>query len=346
MSQYFRVILLVIFIHCNIKGIGQHDSIQEKYEFSLAKDVVWANLQEGQLTMDIYTPKNDTKKHPVLVIIHGGAWLINTSEIMDSTALYLMHHAEYVVCNINYRTLPFQENTLTLNTIIEDAMGAVLWIQNHISQYGGDSTKICITGDSAGGHLAAMIVLAGKNLTSEPFTKQPHGFKPTWLPAGKTAEDIVKEGGIKVQAAILNYPAVDLYAHCLTGFETSANFFWNMAKTEPRNIFGDSLNVLQNAELYKAVSPLYLIKSSDEETYPPIYILVGDLDIITPTFTVRNFAKKLSENGHFVVYEEYKGQPHAYLDAVPHAVLGTKFYEDAPWAIDKMIAYLKTIFPE
>lgn len=56
-------------------------------------------------------------------------------------------------------------------------MGAVLWIKNNIHRYGGDATKVAVTGDSAGGHLAAVVTLAGRNLDTNGFSKTPLGFQ-------------------------------------------------------------------------------------------------------------------------------------------------------------------------
>ena len=47
-----------------------------------------------------------------------------------------------------------------------------------------------MTGDSAGGHLSAMIVNMGTKLSSKGFTTTSQGFNPTYIPEGKTAEEV------------------------------------------------------------------------------------------------------------------------------------------------------------
>ena len=71
----------------------------------------------------------------MLVIWHGGGWLINNETIMDDMASYVATKGEYVVCNVNYRLLGDLENTVTLNSIVEDVFGSLLWIKHHIEQY-------------------------------------------------------------------------------------------------------------------------------------------------------------------------------------------------------------------
>mgnify|MGYP006266043113 FL=1 len=45
--------------------------------YSLAEDVLWASPGGFDLTMDVYTPVGDNGPYPVLMIFHGGGWLIN-----------------------------------------------------------------------------------------------------------------------------------------------------------------------------------------------------------------------------------------------------------------------------
>ena len=82
-----------------------------------------------------------------------------------------------------------------------------------------------MTGDSAGGHLSAMVVNMGTNLSSNRFTSTSQGFNPTYLPRGKTAEEVAKDEGLEIQAAILSYGSYDMYATSLKGFEKMKNFF-------------------------------------------------------------------------------------------------------------------------
>ena len=159
--------------------------------YDLARDVEWAAPEGFELTMDIYTPKTGRNSYPVIVMFHGGGWLINSKSIMNEAAAYLATHGEYVVCNVNYRLLVDLGNTVRMNEIVEDAFGAVLWVKAHIDQYKGDPARVIVTGDSAGGHLASIITLQGRQLSSKRFMGAPHGFQPSWLPAGKTAEEVV-----------------------------------------------------------------------------------------------------------------------------------------------------------
>ena len=100
-------------------------------------------------------------KFPVLLIFHGGGWLIRDKSIMDQMAQYIASNSEIIVCNINYRLLSDLNNTVKMNEIVEDVFGSLLWVKNNIHLYKGDSTQVAVTGDSAGGHLASMIVNSG-----------------------------------------------------------------------------------------------------------------------------------------------------------------------------------------
>ena len=67
-----------------------------------------------------------------MIIFHGGGWLINDNSIMDQMSQYLATNGKYVICNVNYRLLSDIENSVTLDEIVEDAFGAVIWIKNNI----------------------------------------------------------------------------------------------------------------------------------------------------------------------------------------------------------------------
>lgn len=139
---------------------------------------------------------------------------------------------EFVVCNVNYRLLGDQDNTVTLNQITQDALGALLWVKTHIADYGGNPQALAVTGDSAGRQMTAMVVNQSRNLFEQRFNDQQTTFLPTNMPKNMTLNQI-REGFLDVQAAVLAIPR-SICTNPLWGsdnngkggFESPSNFFW------------------------------------------------------------------------------------------------------------------------
>jgi acetyl esterase len=237
-----------------------------------------------------------------------------------------------------------QENTVRMDQIVEDAFGAVLWVKENIRQYKGDPNRVAVTGDSAGGHLAAMVVNSGRKLAEESFLDAAAGFRPSYMPEGKDIAELREQ--MEVQAAVLSYPALNIYATALGGFETSGNFMWQMAGEQARGLFGEEFNVEDHAAHYKGVSPVFNIPNSSERKLPPQLVTVGSKDDLIRPEMVKEYVSKLKELGHPVEYWEYAGRPHAFLDSGANEFLGTSFEEDAPEALDKMIDFLDGVLKQ
>lgn len=316
--------------------------LQAQHSFSVVEDILWSSPKGFDLTMDIYTPETGKENYPVIVMYHGGGWLINNNSIMDQSAQYLAEYGEYVVCNVNYRLLGDLDNSTTLNEIIEDAYGALLWVKSHVAQYQGNPKKITVTGDSAGGHLAIAVATMGKNLSGSRFSKKPYGFQPTWMPEGKSPEELAQENALAVQCAIISYGAFDLLSAAQGGFEKPENFFWTMGGAAPRGILGKEYNAAENEDMYKAISPLYNISSSP---MPPMLFTVGSEDQTTPPESILRYLEAYESAGHTnYEYWVHKGRPHAFLDSGSNEYLGIEFNQDAVPALVKMINYLNDVF--
>ena len=312
--------------------------------YSVAQDVLWASADGIDLTMDIYTPTSGAGPYPVIVMFHGGGWLINNKSIMDQSAKYLVSNAQYVVCNVNYRLLTDNNNSVTLNEIVDDVFGSVLWIKDQIKLYLGDPARIIVTGDSAGAHLSAMVVNSGTQLSVRSDFLASQSFTPSFIPAHMSAEQLVQPGALDVQAAVLNYGAFNLYESSLRGFESWRNPFWFMGGVMPRGLFGENYNVLDQPQLYKAVSPALTIPDASQRKLPPMLITRGSEDGLITSDAVLGYIRQLESSGHKAQFWEHKGRGHAYLDSGSNMMLGMNFEDDAPLALDVMIAFLDNIF--
>ena len=231
-----------------------------------------------------------------------------------------------------------------MNEIIEDALGAVLWVKENIRGYGGDPGRIAVTGDSAGGHLAAMVVNSTARLRSTGFTSPPLGFNPSYLPRGTTVEQIAVDRDLAVQAAVLSYGAFDIHQLAVDGFERITNPFWWGARSLPRGMTGKPFNVADHPERYRAVSPIHTIPPVSARRLPPQLLTVGTTDPIVKPEAVRAYRDALVAAGQNAAYWEHDGRSHAFLDRGFNLFLGTRFVDDAPPALDVMIDFLAGVF--
>lgn len=99
--------------------------------------------------LDVYYP-TDTTGCPVVVWFHGGG-LTQGSKSFP----WKLKEKGMVLVAVNYRLLPKVE----INECLDDAAAAVAWVFKEIARYGGDPSKIFVSGHSAGGYLTAMIGL-------------------------------------------------------------------------------------------------------------------------------------------------------------------------------------------
>lgn len=320
-----------------------------EHEIKHFRDIVWASPKGFDLTLDIAVPQTKTtaktQAKPVLVILHGGGWLLNNKSIMTDLSDSIAKRTDIITVNANYRLLSDLGNTTTVDEIVEDAMGAVLWVKENIHRYGGDPSKVAVTGDSAGGHLAAMVALGGRNLDSDGFDKKPLGFKPTYLPKGVTAEQVAKNDGLKVQATILSYAAFSLHTIAKEGgFESKDNPFWKWAGAEARGLFGDAINVNDNPEYYQAVSPDQYLVKADTYKLAPQFVHVGELDRMTTPESAKTYVEQLNNLGQSARVKVYPGKGHGFLDSGCNDYSNGCFKELSQPTVGDMVEFLNEVF--
>src|SRR5262249_44149154 len=116
-------------------------------------DIIYAKPGVKPLKYDVYAPKG-ARNLPVIVIVHGGGWIANDEDIMRGLARELTKGAKFVVASMDYRWAGTADGDATANTmanLIEDVFGGIVHIMEHAVEYGGDPSRVGVTGDSAGG---------------------------------------------------------------------------------------------------------------------------------------------------------------------------------------------------
>jgi len=113
-----------------------------------------AGVNPNLLSLDIYAPKLK-KECPVVVMIHGGGWQRGDKGNANVAKTKSMHFVREgcVFVSVNYRLSP----TIKHPVHVQDVASALAWVHTHISEYGGDFSRIYIMGHSAGAHLAALV---------------------------------------------------------------------------------------------------------------------------------------------------------------------------------------------
>ena len=122
---------------------------------------------ENCQVLNIWTP-DDAKNAPVLVYLHGGAFLGGSAQEKCFDGTVLSTHG-LVVVTVNFRLGPlgyaaFPELAArdghTGNYGMYDALAALQWVNKHIADFGGDPTNVTLMGQSAGARMVQMLCIS------------------------------------------------------------------------------------------------------------------------------------------------------------------------------------------
>jgi acetyl esterase/lipase len=116
------------------------------------KDVAYVTNGHAKQKLDLYVPP--APKGPLLVYIHGGAWRAGSK---SGVPVLNFLEGGYAVASVEYR---FSQEA-KFPAQIEDCKAAVRWLRAHAAEHGYDPKRIAVAGDSAGGHLTALMTTTG-----------------------------------------------------------------------------------------------------------------------------------------------------------------------------------------
>ena len=219
-------------------------------DFDVWPDITYRTANNTGLKLDVYAPRDRSSAVPTVMLIHGGGWVEYRKE---QNVLSLLPYLAlgWAVVNVEYRLA----RVSPAPAAVEDCRCALAWVTRHAREYGFDTTKIVLTGNSAGGHLA---LITGLLPASSAFDRScPTADEVRWNSGAEPA--------LKV-AAVINWFGITDVADLLEGPN---------AKHYAIEWFG---SMSQREELARQLSPIQYVRPGS----PPVLTIHGDADDLVP----------------------------------------------------------------
>ena len=226
---------------------------------------------DGDIPIRLYYPAGDAP-FPTLVYFHGGGWVIGDLDTHHSFCHALAKTSGCLVAAVDYRLAPEHRYPAA----VEDAYAATKWVAENSALIQADPDRFAVCGDSAGGHLAAVVSLMARD-----------------------------RQGPRIDFQILIYPITDCrfdtpsYEENKEGYMLTRDlmkWFWN-------HFINDESEAND-----PYVSPL---RAKNFGNLPPALILTAGYDPLRDEGEA--YGKKLQEAGVNVTLSRYPGMIHAFI---------------------------------
>jgi acetyl esterase/lipase len=245
------------------------------------RNIEYARVAGRRLRLDVTVPSAPVPagraRRPALMQIHGGGWVIGDKREQGLPLLNHMAAQGWVGFNVNYRLSP----SVAFPGHLIDLKRGLAWIKEHADEYDIDPDFVCVTGGSAGGHLAAMMGLTANDPAFQP------GF-----------EDV----DTSLAAAVPFYGIYDFTDQ--GAFGSDPEIFRRFLEPLVIQAF-----LAEEPERFAAASPIHHLRPDA----PPFFVVHGDRDTLAPVADARTFVDQLrAVSSAPVLYAEMRGAQHAF----------------------------------
>ena len=136
---------------------------------------------EDCLTLTICTPAPDGKARPVVVWLHGGAWISGAGSLDWYDGSRLAREGDIVFVGVNYRLGALgwlhRPGIVDAEAGTSDMIAALTWVRDHIAGFGGDPRRVTVMGQSAGAtSIGGMLMLPDARALFHRVIMQSGGF--------------------------------------------------------------------------------------------------------------------------------------------------------------------------
>ena len=249
----------------------------------LEQNLAYVPNGDPSQVLDLYLPEKPSDKPlPLIVWIHGGGWR-GGSKAGTGYLGFLMTDG-YAYASVEYR---FSQKAL-FPAQIQDCLAAIRWLRANAKKYNIDADHIAVGGDSAGGHLVAL--LGGV------------GGKKVFPPVGGNQDQ-----SDRVQAVCDWYGPIDftdVMEQAAADKNVKSVIKWNTPDDPYSDLIGIHLG--DNKAKEEAVSPIHYVSKD----YPPILIMHGTQDQLVPIAQSEEMAAALKKLGVDVTLQKFPGANH------------------------------------
>ncbi|MEK9671329.1 MAG: alpha/beta hydrolase [Rhodospirillaceae bacterium] len=123
-------------------------------DFETRLDIAYGDHPRERL--DIFLPdaaKHGDGPHPIRIFVHGGYWMSRDKEDSHFIVRGLVE-AGAIVISVEYALIP----SVDMAELVRQCRAAVKWAHDNAASFGGDADRLYVSGHSAGGHVAAMLL--------------------------------------------------------------------------------------------------------------------------------------------------------------------------------------------
>lgn len=337
--QNIKKLLLILTFVMGMAGLyGKDENTQNLVNMAPTyKDILVAtvkndNGENRDLRMNVFVPKTNNKKVPLLVFVHGGGWAMgdyqgddksnnNQVNLTGQTVNQMStdNQSSYKIFKgilnngIAFASIDYRLNSeAKFPAQIFDVKGAIRFLRAHADEYGIDSERIAIAGTSAGAHLATLLATTnninelegtvGGNLNySSKVMACIDFYGPTDLLTMGPEMDLSLQ--TKEQAAE-THDSIRANESILLGFNKEGQGVGLLRKLKENN---DTSSPYWNYVLLATKgSPVYQVTSDD----PPFFIAHGGNDSLVSIQQSLRFKEALDKMGIENIYMSNSKAPH------------------------------------
>lgn len=221
--------------------------------------VVYKTVGERKLAFDVYYPETQGDKGcPVIVYTHGGGWAagsrFNASRGQFAGLFKTLIKKGFCVVSVDYR-LCKKGGAVRMRDCVIDSKDAVRFLVKNSEDLNIDPERLFVFGDSAGGHIAQMLLLTPPGLLK--------------------GDDELAEVDYQIAAGLSWYGPCDFEKQDLFNHDDRADF---KDRFGPRILGRGEVTPEEKLRLYREMSPINYLKKDS----PPLMMIQGDKDTTIP----------------------------------------------------------------